>query len=259
MPKKYIKFLNLLSDHLFYIEDNIVVLYLSTLKKDGYNQDDLKLILEALHREGVVLHYNTRYALNFLPIPTKHEKKKKLLKGVGWTISENITTLQYVIEVPSREVFFDYYRKTGKKPESLPEKSVACLPREDLSTLHPTMLEKCGTLYQKKEYAESVEKSFKVVRDRLRELTGFETGSEAFGRSRLHIKGAAANNVDMDFNEGVKFLTMAIDRFRNEKSHTSNAKISNSTRSYEYLRLSSLAMNLLDQAESTLSGSGHIS
>ena len=42
---------------------------------------------------------------------------------------------------------------------------------------------------------------------------------------------------------------MAIDRFRNEKSHTSDAKIDNPIRAYEYLRLSSLAMNLLDKTE----------
>ncbi|MFA6450204.1 MAG: TIGR02391 family protein [bacterium] len=83
----------------------------------------------------------------------------------------------------------------------------------------------------------------------LRELTGFEKGSDAFGKSKLHIKGAAAKNVDHDFNEAVKYLAMAIDQFRNEKSHTSNAKIDDPIRAYEYLSLSSLAMNLLDNAE----------
>ena len=104
-------------------------------------------------------------------------------------------------------------------------------------------------MYEKGAYAEAVEKSFKVVRDRLRTLTGYETGSEAFGKSKLHIKGAAAVNVDGDFNNAVKFLTMAIDQFRNEKSHTSDARIDDSIRAYEYLRLSSLAMNLLENAE----------
>ncbi len=42
---------------------------------------------------------------------------------------------------------------------------------------------------------------------------------------------------------------MAIDRFRNEKSHISDAKIDDPIRAYEYLRLSSLAMNLLGQGE----------
>jgi len=118
-----------------------------------------------------------------------------------------------------------------------------------LNTLHSEIYTKCKDLYTNGTYAEAVEKSFKVVRDKLRKLTGYETGSEAFGKGKLHIKGAAAKNVEKDFNEAVKFLTMAIDKFRNEKSHTSNAKIDDATRAYEYLRLSSLAMNLLDNAE----------
>jgi uncharacterized protein (TIGR02391 family) len=121
--------------------------------------------------------------------------------------------------------------------------------KSSLSSLHPDIYTKCNDLYKKGAYAEAVEKGFKVVRDRLRRLTGYETGSEAFGRGKLHVKGAAAANVDIDFNEAVKFLTMAIDRFRNEKSHTSDAKIDDSVRAYEYLRLSSLALNLLEDTE----------
>ena len=119
----------------------------------------------------------------------------------------------------------------------------------DLSVLHKDIYKKCHSLFSKEEYPEAVEKGFKIVRDRLRVLTGYETGSKAFGNTKLHIKGATAQNVDHDFNQGVKFLTMAIDMFRNEKSHTSDAKIDNPQRAYEYLTLSSLAMNLLDQAE----------
>lgn len=115
--------------------------------------------------------------------------------------------------------------------------------------LHKEILAKCNKLYNDGSYAEAVEKGFKVVRDRLRELTGYETGSEAFGKGKLHIKGAAAPNVDSDFNEAVKFLTMAIDFFRNEKSHTSDSNIDDPVRAYEYLRLSSLAMHLLENAE----------
>jgi len=118
-----------------------------------------------------------------------------------------------------------------------------------LATLHPEIYKKCKDLYTKGAYPEAVEKSFKIVRDRLRKLTTYETGSEAFGKGKLHIKGAAASNVDKDFNDAVKFLTMAIDRFRNEKSHTSDAKIDDPMRAYEYLRLSSLAMNLLENAK----------
>ena len=121
--------------------------------------------------------------------------------------------------------------------------------KPELSDLHSEIADKCYELYSNRHYPEAVEKSFKVVRDRLRKLTGHEKGSEAFGKGRLYIKGAAADNVDEDFNEGVKFLTMAIDRFRNEKSHTSDAKITDPVRAYQYLVLSSLAMSFLDNAE----------
>jgi uncharacterized protein (TIGR02391 family) len=115
-----------------------------------------------------------------------------------------------------------------------------------IESLHPEIYAKCRNLYEGGDYAEAVEKSFKLVRDRLRALTGYETGSEAFGKGHLYIGGAAATHVDEDFQNGVKFLTMAIDRFRNEKSHTADGNISDPIRAYEYLRLSSLAMHLLE-------------
>lgn len=158
----------------------------------------------------------------------------------------------YHIELlPSFDEYFlkvqdeaEYQEFTGKSPAKVSRQL-----KHDLSVLHPDIYAKCQSLFAKEEYPEAVEKGFKVVRDRLRNLTSYETGSEAFGKGKLHIKGAAAQNVDQDFNEGAKFLTMAIDKFRNEKSHTSDAKIDDPQRAYEYLTLSSLAMHLLDQAE----------
>ncbi|MEJ7841045.1 MAG: TIGR02391 family protein [Rubrobacter sp.] len=119
-----------------------------------------------------------------------------------------------------------------------------------LESLHAEIYAKCRNLYEGGDYAEAVEKSFKLVRDKLRALTGHETGSEAFGKGHLYVDGAAATHVDKDFQEGVRFLTMAIDRFRNEKSHTADGNISDPIRAYEYLRLSSLAMHLLEGAQS---------
>lgn len=116
----------------------------------------------------------------------------------------------------------------------------------DLSDLHPKILDACGDLYLAGHLAEAVEKSFKVVRNRLRQLTGFETGSEAFGKGNLRIKGAIEPWVEHDFNEAVKFLTMAIDNFRNEKAHTSDARIAEQARAAEYLAMSSLAVRLLE-------------
>ena len=128
----------------------------------------------------------------------------------GKTLSESIPRF---ISVGERLI-----RSLDKKP------AIALDARQKnaelLDSLHPDIYAKCHELYEKEAYPEAVEKSFKIVRDRLRKLTGYETGSEAFGKGRLYIDGAAAANVDQDFNDAVKFLTMAIDRFRErEESH----------------------------------------
>jgi len=119
-----------------------------------------------------------------------------------------------------------------------------------VDTLHPGIRDRCASLYDGGNYAEAVEKSFKVVRDRLRVLTEYETGSEAFGRGGLRIDGASAAHVANDFNDAAKFLTMAIDRFRNEKAHTADGNIDDPVRAAEYLAMSSLAMRLLDRPAS---------
>jgi uncharacterized protein (TIGR02391 family) len=115
--------------------------------------------------------------------------------------------------------------------------------------IHPEVESKCMSLYNSGAHAEAVEKSFKIVKDKLRILTGYESGSEAFGKGKLHIKGASAENVDSDFNKAVQFLMMAIDMFRNEKSHTSDARIEDPVRAYQYLAMSSLALYLLENSE----------
>jgi uncharacterized protein (TIGR02391 family) len=140
----------------------------------------------------------------------------------------------------------EFLRSTMDSDDSLP---VAPVSAGTLEALHKVIKDKCSSLYLSENYPEAVEKGFKVVRDKLRELTTFETGSDAFGRGGLYIKGATALHVDEDFQQAVKFLTMAIDQFRNEKSHTSDGKIENPVRAYEYLALSSLAMHLLDDVE----------
>jgi Protein of unknown function (Hypoth_ymh) len=56
-----------------------------------------------------------------------------------------------------------------------------------IESLHTEIYAKCRNLYQGGDYAEAVEKSFKLVRDKLRALTGYETGSEAFGRGHLFM------------------------------------------------------------------------
>jgi len=173
------------------------------------------------------------------------------------------------IDVPARTHKLELYsvsdrgilylrEKNGEAPQEQnpqlsksaePQKSSVAVNTGTLEALHEQIQNKCSGLYLGGYYPEAVEKGFKVVRDKLRDLTSHETGSEAFGKGGLFINGASAKNVEHDFQEAVKFLTMAIDQFRNEKSHTSDGKIEDPVRAYEYLALSSLAMHLLDDSE----------
>jgi uncharacterized protein (TIGR02391 family) len=172
----------------------------------------------------------------------------------GKDIAQEFGSITDTTERSSPQFTFEYRQQAVRwgtqKLETLIERLKLALPESQdvagIKSLHPEIYAKCHTLYAGGDYPEAVEKGFKIVRDRLRSLTSYETGAEAFGKGKLYIKGAAASHVDDDFQNGVKFLTMAIDRFRNEKSHTADGNISDPNRAYEYLRLSSLAMHLLD-------------
>jgi uncharacterized protein (TIGR02391 family) len=150
------------------------------------------------------------------------------------------------VHIPDWKKFDAYHhRVTQELKGDEPTSPASVVNTGTLDALHQEIKTKCTDLYTGGYYPEAVEKGFKVVRDRLRNLTKYETGADAFGKGGLYIKGASAKNVDEDFQRANKFLTMAIDNFRNEKSHTSDSKISDPVRAYEYLVLSSLAMHLL--------------
>jgi len=232
------------------VRDEIIILF-SNFQFDE-RQEKEKQIFNQI--EKFTFGKSKSYFINqSLPKTLITRDKEALIQGIclpSWLYYEGIAyEAKSVCESVEKfiKIIHRFIKRLGIKMIS---KSVKSQNSSDLiKTLHPQIYKKCKDLYKRDSYAEAVEKSFKIVRDRLRQLTDYETGSEAFGKGKLHIKGAAAPNVDKDFNEAVKFLTMAIDRFRNEKSHTSDAKIDNPIRAYEYLRLSSLAMNLLDKTE----------
>lgn len=149
-----------------------------------------------------------------------------------------ITDVQKVLEaLKSRQ-------PTGTSPQTGSQNSSG-----PLADFHPVIRAKCTKLYSQGDYGEAVEKGFKAVRARLRELSSYEKGSEAFGRGNLYIRGAAETHVDSDFQTAVRFLTMSIDFFRNEKAHVVDSNIEEPVRAREYLAMASLALRHLDNAE----------
>src|SRR5690606_38152071 len=70
-------------------------------------------------------------------------------------------------------------------------------------------------------YFNAVEESYKIVRQKLKSITGKEKAHEAFAESNLEkIFGHfPQDEPEKDFFDGVKFLHMSIQFLRNEKAH----------------------------------------
>lgn len=94
----------------------------------------------------------------------------------------------------------------------------------------------------------AVEESYKIVRHKLRQITGKEKATEAFAAANYEaIFGhLPANDVEKDFFEGVKFLHMAIQMLRNEKSHTPAHEMDKNL-ALHYISLASLAYDLISR------------
>jgi uncharacterized protein (TIGR02391 family) len=235
---------------------------MATLRMD---REQIQKMLREHIREGedieakVTLAEKTRGFEDWFQLLEAWRKKTIADLKAAYQESDIPSTFGYVTEINEASSPEFTFRNNKTKVrygiqnlENLIERMPLALPEPEDATairsLHQDIYLKCRDLYVGGQYPEAVEKGFKVVRDRLHALTTHETGSEAFGKGKLYIPGAAAPKVDPDFQQAVKFLTMSIDFFRNEKAHTSDGNINDPIRAYEYLRLSSLAMHLLDKA-----------
>lgn len=96
------------------------------------------------------------------------------------------------------------------------------------------------------DYFHAVEESYKVVREALRDKTGSEKATDAFKpQNQPAIFGHAPTSpAEKDFFEGVKYLNMAIQFLRNEKSHTLATSIERNL-ALHYISLASLAYDLI--------------
>ena len=97
-------------------------------------------------------------------------------------------------------------------------------------------------------YFNAIEEAYKIVRKKLKDITGKEKAHEAFkeGNYSLIFGHDPKNETEKDFFDGVKFLHMAIQKLRNEKAHTLAQEIDKNL-AIHYLVLASLAYDLIDR------------
>lgn len=114
--------------------------------------------------------------------------------------------------------------------------------------LNNTVFSHIKPLLEDEHYFNAVEEAFKIVRNKLKQITGEERATDAF-REQNYIKlfgKVPKNDSERDFFEGVKFLHMAIQFFRNEKAHTPSYHL-DKNRAIHYIVLTSLAYELIDR------------
>ncbi len=115
-------------------------------------------------------------------------------------------------------------------------------------TLRPEIYEHIKEFLNNDDYYHSFEEAYKIVRQKLRNLTGEEKANQAFSETNIEkIFGhKAKNDAEKDFFDGVKFINMAIQMFRNEKAHTP-AKQLDRNLAIHYISLASLAYELISR------------
>jgi uncharacterized protein (TIGR02391 family) len=102
------------------------------------------------------------------------------------------------------------------------------------------------------DYFHAVEESYKLVREKLRELTGSERASDVFNNSAqneahyeaLFGKAEAVDAAEADFFRGVGYLHLGVQHLRNEKAHTPASPLEPNL-AIHYVSLASLAYDLI--------------
>lgn len=103
-----------------------------------------------------------------------------------------------------------------------------------------------------KDYFHAVEESYKLVREKLREITGKEKASDVFNNSAqneahyraLFGKASPSTAAEADFFRGVGYLHLGVQHLRNEKAHTPASPLDPNL-AIHYVSLASLAYDLI--------------
>lgn len=137
----------------------------------------------------------------------------------------------------------------GKKIKEKENKSHATFKSGNINiVLQKDIFDHVQKLLNGGHYFNAVEEAYKVVRKKLKDITGKEKATDAFNASNYEkIFGhQPVDGAEKDFFEGVKFLHMAIQFLRNEKAHTP-ARDLDKNLAIHYIALASLAYDLINR------------
>ncbi len=118
--------------------------------------------------------------------------------------------------------------------------------------IHEDIYNHIGRYLATGDYFHAVEESYKLVRGKLREITGKEKASDVFNNSAqntahyeaLFGKATPANVAEADFFRGIGYLHLGVQHLRNEKAHTPATPLEPNL-AVHYISLASLAYDLI--------------
>lgn len=241
-----------------------------------------KQILEKLFQmgSGYVLNFTDRTMEEFfrddVGVDIYSEKykyasgsKANCLRGFWWKADDKIVgkSILELIEYIENQILIDNLRKEdfseerirtgreigkkliGKKIEEIENKSQATFKNGNINiVLQEDIFDHVQKLLNDGHYFSAVEEAYKVVRKKLKDITGKEKATDAFSAANYErIFGhQPVGDVENDFFEGVKFLHMAIQFLRNEKAHTPACDLDKNL-AIHYIALASLAYDLINR------------
>lgn len=118
--------------------------------------------------------------------------------------------------------------------------------------IHEDIYDHIGQYLATGDYFHAVEESYKLVREKLREVTGKEKASDVFTNSAqsdahykaLFGKAKPSTAAEADFFRGIGYLHLGVQHLRNEKAHTPATPMEPNL-AIHYVSLASLAYDLI--------------
>lgn len=189
-----------------------------------------------------------------------------------WKLENNKTVARVILELAAwfrnRELlglnvkFSTDIEKIGNKllqfadnDNSLPKNHIVENYTQDISlSLDSDIFNHIKNYLNSGDYFHAIEESYKMVRNKLKEITGHEKASDVFNPNAENksywkdIFGDEPNNdnPEYDFCRGVGYLNLAIQFLRNEKSHILAQDIDKNS-ALHYITLASLTYKLISR------------
>lgn len=145
--------------------------------------------------------------------------------------------------------------KIGQKLLSKPDRTQTAVEGNCIHiTIRPEIYNHIQRYLETEDYFHAVDEAYKVVREKLKSITGKEKATEVFGEvgtkveflDGLYGTSTERGTPQYDFYRGCGYIHLAIQFLRNEKAHSSAIDLDKNL-AIHYLALASLAYNLISR------------